>query len=65
MTPALDYGSILTFLKGSDPPQKAENESTDDFQTRTIDWMKVEFKSFRVLVWAILLLQVREWAMGA
>ena len=61
MTPAL-ADAVLAFAKGSDPPLKADNESTDDFQTRSIVWMKAELRSLRALVWAILLLQANaQW----
>lgn len=53
MTPAL-ADALLTFAKGSNPPLKGETESTDDFQTRTIDWLKAELRSMRALVWALI-----------
>jgi len=61
LTPALATG-LLEFAKGSDPPLKAEMESTDDFQTRSIDWMKKELRSLRLLCWLILLMQANaQW----
>lgn len=53
MTPAV-ADAILGFAKGSAPPLKEDGESSDDFQTRTIEWLKVELKSLRVLVWALI-----------
>lgn len=61
MTPAL-ADAVLAFAKGTDPPLKAESESTDDFQTRTIEWMKKELRSLRVLCWLILAMQANaQW----
>ena len=60
MSPGL-YQAILSFAKGSDPPLKADTETTDDFQTRSILWMKTELKGLRLLMWALLLMQLGEW----
>lgn len=52
----------MGFLKGTDPPLKAETETTDDFQTRSIDWMKGELRSLRALAWLIFLMQANaQW----
>ena len=49
-------GALVSFAKGTDPPQKMENEDTDAFQTRTIEWLTQELKSIRALLWVVLML---------
>ena len=61
MTPAL-ADALLTFAKGSAPPLKEENESSDAFQTRSIEWLKTELKSMRALLWAIVAMHIAQWA---
>lgn len=60
MAPAFGE-AILAFAKGSEPPLKLEGESSDDFQTRSIEWLKVELKSMRGLLWVVLAMQLAQW----
>lgn len=53
--------ALLAFAKGTDPPVKAETESLDDFQTRSIDWLKSELKSMRALMWVVVGFHVLQW----
>lgn len=54
MAPVLDYSAIKAFARGSPPPVKGDTDTTDDFQTKTIDWMKGELGTIRVLVWGLI-----------
>lgn len=60
MSPGL-ANALLTFARGTDPPLRAEGEATDDFQTRTIIWMKAELKSMRALLWVVVLMHLAQW----
>lgn len=63
MTPVtIDYNAFRTLLVGPDPPQKQDGESTDDFQTRVIDWLVLDRKHTKALLWAVLAMLVNsQW----
>lgn len=48
---------IVEFIKGAPPPERLESEPVDDFQARTITWLKGELKAQRALVWAVLAME--------
>lgn len=60
MAPAFT-DALLTFAKGTEPPLKLEGESSDDFQTRSIDWLKAELKSMRALIWVVVAMHLAQW----
>ena len=53
--------ALLAFAKGSDPPLKTDGEAMEAFLSRTNDWQTKELRSMRVLLWAIVAMQVANW----